>query len=80
LGTIGSIAEAFAIILEFFIGLIFDLFGRKKPLIFGFLLFGIGLIGIPFFKKVFPWFLILRIMISLGAVFGMSVPLLPDYV
>jgi MFS family permease len=50
LGTIGSIAEAFVMILEFFIGLIFDLFGRKKPLIFGFLLIGIGLIGIPFFK------------------------------
>lgn len=67
-------------VLEFFIGLIFDIFGRKKPLVFGFLMIGIGLIGIPLFKQVFPWFLIMRVLISFGGVFGMAVPLLPDYV
>jgi len=80
LGTIGSVSEATVIVLEFFIGLIFDIFGRKNPLVFGFLMIGIGLIGIPLFKEVYPWFLIMRILISIGAVFGMSVPLLPDYV
>jgi len=50
LGTIGSISEAVVMVIELFIGLIFDVFGRKIPLVFGFILIGLGLIGIPLFK------------------------------
>ena len=80
MGTIGSISEACVIVLEFFIGLIFDIFGRKNPLVFGFLLIGIGLIGIPLFSEIYPWFALMRILISIGSIFGLAVPLLPDYV
>ena len=62
------------------LGLIFDTFGRKIPVIFGFTLMGVAILGIPFFRLLFPSFCILRICISVGSLPGMNVPLLPDYV
>jgi hypothetical protein len=39
---------------------------------------GFGMI--PFGQKVYPWFLICNILISVGIHFGMVAPLLVDYV
>ena len=61
-------------------GPILDTLGRKIPLIVGYLVAGVSVLLIPLFKSIYPAFLILRTLISMGTVIGMNVPLLPDYV
>jgi len=50
LGFIGSIAEICVIILEMFMGVILDTFGRKVPLVIGFLVSGASILSIPLFN------------------------------
>ena len=66
--------------MDMFLGIIFDTVGRKLPTVLGFLLAGTAIIGTPWFTKVYPWFLVMRVMISVGIIPGMNNPLLPDYV
>ena len=80
MGKIASIAEACVIVEDFFLGPIFDAFGRKVPMIIGFLVLAAAIGAIPLFKSLYPAYCILRCLISLGMVIGMNVPLLPDYV
>jgi MFS family permease len=63
-----------------FMGLIFDTVGRKLPTVVGFLVAGTSILGTPWFTEVYPWFLIMRVMISVGIIPGLNNPLLPDYV
>ena len=62
------------------LGVIFDTVGRKIPTILGFLSAGLAIIGTPLFTIVYPWFLCMRVMISVGIIPGLNTPLLPDYV
>lgn len=41
---------------------------------------GMCFIGMPYLENVYPSFLILRIIVSLGLLPGLNSPLLPDYV
>jgi len=54
LGYNGSIAEVAVIILELFIGVILDTFGRKVPLVVGFVVSGIALLSIPLLHELYP--------------------------
>ena len=80
LGTIGTYTEVINIILECFLGVIFDTFGRKLPIIIGFFLAALSIGGIPLFKSLFPSYLILRSLISVGICIAGNAPLMPDYV
>lgn len=79
-GTIGAYAEICIIGLDLVLGMIFDTFGRKLPTAFGFLILGTSIILMPFFTSIYPSFLILRILASIGILPGMNTPLLPDYI
>ena len=65
---------------QFMLGIIFDVVGRRVPLVLGVATIAIGIGCIPLAHDLYPWFLIFRIMLSSGAVVGLNVPLLPDYV
>ena len=80
LGRIGAYVEIVVIIEGLFMGPIFDYFGRKIPLVIGFLITGIAVAGIPMFRSLYPAFFILRVMLSCGSLTGLNAPLLPDYV
>ena len=80
LGKINSIAEIAVIIQDFYMGLIFDAFGRKVPLIIGICIISICIFCIPLFSTLIPAYCILRILIGLGIIIALNVPLLPDYI
>jgi len=50
LGEIAALAEICQMVEDLILGLIFDTFGRKIPVIFGFTLMGAAILGIPFFR------------------------------
>ena len=79
MGIIATISETVVIIQDFFLGFIFDHFGRKLPIVFAFIILGFSVILIPVFDQI-KYYYLLRIIISIGASFGLNVPLLPDYV
>jgi MFS family permease len=80
MGTVGTIDEFFVICLDLACGPIFDLIGRKWPIVIGIFLGGISMCLIPMFTSIYPWFLICRIIIHCGGMVYLNVPLLPDYV
>jgi len=80
LGNIGFYAEILAIVEGIFIGMLFDTIGRRLLISLGIALCGISIALIPLFKQVYPFFLILRILISVGLIPAVNNPLLPDYV
>ena len=80
LGTIGSIAEGFCIVLDFVLGPLFDTVGRKNACVIGMFTMGICLGLVPFFKSIFPSYCILRCLVGIGALICMNSPLIPDYV
>jgi hypothetical protein len=79
-GNCGFIAELFVLALDVVLGLIFDTVGRKTPTVIGFMMVGGSISATPFFKEVYPGFLAMRIVMSLGIIPGVNTPLLPDYV
>ena len=80
MGRIGMISEVFVIVLQIFMGILVDIFGRKWPLVIGFAIAGIAVGVIPLFTELYPWYLIIRILIGTGIVIGTNIPLIPDYV
>ena len=62
------------------LGVIFDTIGRKIPTVLGFVMCAGAILGTPWFTEVYPGFLIMRVMISVGIIPGLNTPLLPDYV
>ena len=62
------------------IGIIFDVFGRKWPCIFGIVLSGVTFFGFPMFHEVYPYFSLLYILNSIGNEIPMNAPFLPDYI
>jgi len=69
-----------AIVEDFFLGIVFDTFGRKVPLFVGVLISGLATGAIPMFRSLYPSYCILRILISFSTIIALNVPLLPDYV
>lgn len=58
-GTISETATipiAIMIVSELMIGSIYDIYGRKKPLIITYFIASLGLLITPFFKSVYPWY------------------------
>lgn len=80
LGNISMICEAVVIAEELVMGVIVDTFGRKIPLLTGWLVAGIGFALVPMFKSLYPSFLIVRMLIYCGLIVGANIPLLPDYI
>lgn len=80
MGFIGMLSEVANIIAELMMGLIINIFGRKKPLILVLVTAGFSTAAIPLFTELYPWFCIFRILINLGAAISGNIPLLPDYV
>mmetsp|Transcript_25367 Transcript_25367/g.17924 ORF Transcript_25367/g.17924 Transcript_25367/m.17924 type:complete len:194 (+) Transcript_25367:28-609(+) len=80
LGNIGFYAELIAIVEGICIGMLFDIIGRRVLICIGVALCGIAIALVPLFKQVYPYFLILRILISVGCIPAVNNPLLPDYV
>lgn len=64
---------------DMILGVIFDTIGRKVPTVIGLFTAGTSIILTPFFKDIYPSFLLLRIFMSLGIIPGVNTPLLPDY-
>ena len=79
-GECGSLAQIFAISLDLLLGLIFDTIGRKIPLILGLFTTGMSIGLAPFPHEVVPFFVILRVLMTVGIIPGLNTPLLPDYV
>lgn len=79
-GGIGTYTEIIVVFYSFFIGYVFDKFGRKIPCILGLLACAIGLIALPFGKKVYPTFFLLRTLVSIGLITNITAPFIPDYV
>ena len=75
-----SISEFVTLIFQIVLGVLFDLYGRKIPLVTGMALIALSIGAIPLGKELYPWFLICRIMLGIGSAVGLNVPLLPDYV
>ena len=61
-------------------GVVVDTFGRKIPLVLAFITTGSAIAAIPMFTEIYPWFLVMRVVIGLGQVIIGNVPLMPDYV
>ena len=80
MGLIAGYAEMVMVFFQFLLGIIFDVVGRRVPLVLGIALIAVGICCIPLAHDLYPWFLIFRIMLSAGSVVGLNVPLLPDYV
>jgi MFS family permease len=68
------------IALDLILGVIFDTLGRKVPTVIGFVIAGLAILGTPWFTEVYPGFLCMRVMMSVGIIPGLNNPLLPDYV
>ncbi len=79
-GDTGFYAELCVICLDIVLGMIFDTVGRKLPTVLGFLACGTSILLTPFFTRVYPDYLILRIFMSLGIIPGVNTPLAPDYI
>ena len=80
LGNISMICEACVIAEELIMGIIVDTFGRKVPLLGGWLIAGIAFGVVPLFTSLYPSFLVIRTLIYLGLIVGINIPLLPDYI
>ena len=78
-GDIAVYCEILGIVLDMSIGFIFDIVGRRVPLAVGYLLTAIGLVMLPFFNKVYPWFLMSRLLIAVSQITG-NCPFVPDYI
>jgi MFS family permease len=63
------------------LGLIFDTVGRKIPLIIGLFTTGmsIAIAAVPH-QEVIPFFVIFRVLMTVGIIPALNTPLLPDYV
>lgn len=80
MGQIGAYAEGVGIVEDFFLGIVFDTFGRKYPVCFGLFIAGLGIGFIPAFTSLYPGFVLMRILVTFGTIIGLNLPLLPDYV
>jgi MFS family permease len=65
--------------LDLGIGFAFDIFGRKVPMAIAYFCTSIGLFILPCFTRVYPWFLISRLFISLSTI-TVNCPFIPDYI
>ena len=84
LGTVlsetGFIAEMFCIGVDIILGPIFDLVGRKLPVVIGLFICGFSFIGFPMFTQIYPWYCLLKVLSNLGVLVGLNAPFLPDYI
>jgi MFS family permease len=81
IGTINVYGEVCCIFIQFFIGLIFDVFGRKVPIIMGTFLMSVATITLPYFKpNVYPWYTTLFCVAKVCGMFAFTSPLIADYI
>ena len=80
-GNCGFYAEIIVTCFIMGLGMLFDTMGRKLPLVTGFLVAGLSILATPFLKhSIYPGFLMMRILMTLGVIPAVNTPLLPDYV
>ena len=80
LGYIGFWAEGVTVIQGLYMGLVVDAFGRKIPIVLCFLVTGACFIAVPMCRSLYPSYLIIRCLISMGTMVFINIPLVPDYV
>ena len=80
LGDIGFYTEIVIIIADFLVGPLLDFIGRKYSLIIGLLIGGVLLIVFPYGGTAFPWFFLMRMVVSIGLLPALNSPLAPDYI
>ena len=78
--TISVISVASAILLTIFIGVVYDVMGRKGPVLIFLVLMSISIILMPFLDEIFPGYVILRCFVVLSSTIVTTVPFAPDYV
>ena len=80
MGQINSIADCITIPLMPFVGIAFDMLGRRVPLTIAMLVIAVGVGCFPLESEVYPWFFLFRVLLTVGFYIGMCAPLCPDYV
>ena len=68
------------IALTFFIGIVYDVIGRKTPVLIFLVLLGFSLIVMPYFPDVYPGYAIMRAIVQISGAIITTVPFAPDYV
>ena len=63
-----------------FIGVVYDVIGRKIPVLIFIVLMGFSIIIMPFFTDIYPGYVIVRAFVQISAVVVATVPFAPDYV
>lgn len=79
-GDISAYSELVLVGLQAFLGILFDVAGRRWPLVIGVFILTVGFGAIPLANEVYPWFLIFRVLLGIGFAFIINVPLLGDYI
>ena len=78
-GDMTAYCETLGIILDICIGFVFDIFGRRRPMAIAYFLAACGLFMLPMFDKVYPWFLISRLLVSCSTI-TVNCPMIADYI
>jgi MFS family permease len=78
-GDMTAYCEGLGMILDLAVGFIFDMFGRRVPMSMAYSVAAIGLLMMPMFDKVYPWFLISRLCISFSTI-TVNCPMIADYI
>ena len=79
-GLISLYAELGCLVVEPLMGLIFDTFGRKVPIIFGFLMMAVSAATVPLGRSLYPTYLLTQLGLKTGMIFGFTAPLFADYI
>lgn len=79
LGVVSAYCEILVIPFHVFIGLMYDLVGRRIILFVGLLLLSAGIGFVPLSHSIYPWYFIYRLLTSFGLTMTMGTPLLADY-
>ena len=80
LAQIGMIRQVLLLAEDLAMGVLFDTVGRRVPLAAGIGLGGLCVALIPLFHHIYPSFFLCNVLAFAGAMFGLNVPLAPDYV
>ena len=80
MGKVSLYTDLVKIPFTFMLGFVFDVFGRRIPVLIGMLMVSVSIFCMPLGKHLYPGYLICRIVLALGTALAGNAPLLPDYV
>jgi MFS family permease len=71
--------ETLGVLFDIFIGFVFDGCGRRLPMGIAYAVAACGLLMMPMFTQVYPWFLMCRLFIAFSTI-TVNCPLIADYI